>query len=128
MGHQLVQNIAGQHIAAEGGLVDHAADRRLGAGHRVFQLGGKVPAVLALNAVLHRQVAALPRFQIVVGVGVAGKEHPVPGLGVGLGGIGQMGYIGLRSGVCQRTGDKVLLHIDHNVKNDFFALHVSLSF
>ncbi len=98
-------------------FVDHAADRRLGAGHRVFQLGGSSRP--RLDAVLHRQVAALPRFQIVVGVGVAVKN--IQRLtGVGLGGIGQMGYIGLRSGVCQCTGDKVLLHIDHNVKNDFF--------
>ena len=117
MGHQLVKDLARQHIAAEGGLVDDVADLGLGTVQRVLQLGRKVPAVLALDAVLHRQVASLPRGKVVVGGGVPRQEQPVPGPGMGLNGLGQVGHVGLCLGVRQRTRDKVLLYVHNNIQN-----------
>ena len=101
-------------------------DFRLGIVHGILQLGGKVPAVGALNAVLHRQAAALAGVQVFLGVGVLGKEHPVPGLGVGAGDLSQVGHIGLSLGIGQRTGDKIFLHIHYNIKDDLFVFHNGL--
>ena len=44
VGHQLVEDLARQHIAAEGGLVDDVADLGLGTVQRDLQLGRKVPS------------------------------------------------------------------------------------
>lgn len=126
MGHQFVQNIAGQHVGTKGLFAHDVGDFRLGIVHGILQLGGKVPAVGALNAVLHRQVAALAGVQVFLGVGVLGKEHPVPGLGVGAGDLSQMGHISLSLGIDQRTGDKIFLHIHYNIKDDLFVFHNGL--
>ena len=73
--------------------------------------------VAALDAVFHRQVASLPRGKVVVGVGVPRQEQPVPGPGMGLNGLGQVGHVGLCLGVRQRTRDKVLLYVHNNIQN-----------
>ena len=75
---------------------------------------------------LHRQAAALAGVQVFLRVGVLGKEHPVPGLGVGAGDLSQMGHIGLSLGIDQRTGDKIFLHIHYNIKDDLFVFHNGL--
>ena len=123
MGHQLIQDITGQHVSAKGLFAHDVGNFRLGAIQRVLQFEGKVPAVGTLNAVGDWQIAALARGQVFLGVGVLGKKHPVPGLGVGFGNLGQMCHIGLCLLVCQRAGDKILLHIHHDIKGDFLVFH-----
>ena len=123
MCHQFIQNLTGQHITAERGFVHNVAHFRLGVRHDVFQFGRKIPAILTLNAVLDRQAAALPRGQVVVLVGITGKEHPVPGLRVCPRGFCQVRHIGLRLCVGQCPGNKIFLHINHKIKGDFFVIH-----
>ncbi len=47
----------------------------------------------------------------------------MPRLSVRLGNLRQMRHIGLRLLVRQRPSDKVLLHIDYHVDDDFFVAH-----
>ena len=54
---------------------------------------------------------------------ILGKEHPMPGLGVLAGRLGKVRHGGLRLRVGKRAGDKILLHIHHNVKNHFIIHH-----